>query len=484
LAEIEIQLLKHPGIREAVVLAVAKSKDPGTASQEPEDKYLCAYFVSGGEITVSALREYLSKMMPDFMIPSYFVEIEKIPLTPNGKIDRSALPIPQLEETRESLLAPNTLKDVLEQKLVEIWTEILAIDIERIGLTTNFFHLGGHSLKATIMAEKIKKELNVNMPLIEVFKTPTIKQLAEYIRTTEKEIFAFQDNNLVLIKKGVEKDHHLFFVHDATGEVDRFIKFCNYLKIGFNCWGLRADRLENYIPLNISLKDIAKKYIKKIKKVQPPGHGPYHIAGWSMGGLIAFEMARQLEKEKEKVAFLGLIDSRTPSLLLGIAGWFTPHKFNLPSELKFLKRLFVAEDRIEKRSKKVKKFENFWSEMVDYLETGGFDKKTIKRKIQKFGGQILPNFQRLNVKQCIYYLNQGRTFTRAVKNYIPFGKIKNTPVHFFKANQSWKPKGKLWEKYTAAPVQLYEIPGDHFSIFIEHIGELVKSFNKALTDNN
>jgi tyrocidine synthetase-3 len=472
LGEIENQLLKKEEIKEAVVL---------NRESENGDKYLYAYIVwKTTSLETAKLREYLSRSLPDYMIPSYFVEIEKTPLTTSGKIDRSALPIPQREETRESLLTPYTPKDVLEQKLMEIWAEILAIDIERIGATSNFFHLGGHSLKATIMTEKIQKELNVNMPLIEVFKTPTIKQLAEYIRTTETESFALQDNNLVLIRKGTEKDHHLFFVHDTTGEVDRFIKFCNYLKIGFNCWGLRADRLENYIPLNISLKDIAQKYIKKIKKVQPPGHGPYYIAGWSMGGLIAFEMARQLEKEKEKVAFLGLIDSKAPSQLLGIAGWFAPNKFNLHSELKFLKRLFVAEDRIEKRSKKIKKLENFWSEIGDYLETEGFDKQTIKRKILKFGRQILPNFQRLNVRQCIYYLNQGRTFTRAVKNYIPFGKIKNAPVHFFKANQSWQLKGKCWEKYTTAPVQLYDIPGDHFSIFLEHIAELVKSFNKAV----
>ena len=127
--------------------------------------------------------------------------------------------------------------------------------------------------------------------------------------------------------------------------------------------------------------------------------------------------------------------------------------------------------------------ENFWPEIVDYLETSGYNKKSIKGKILKFGMHVLPNFNRLNIQQCIYYLNKGRTLTRAAKNYIPAGKI-TTPIHYFKANQSWQMKEKSWKKYTSASVQIYEIAGDHLTIFrMPQVVGFSKIFGKVLNDN-
>jgi amino acid adenylation domain-containing protein len=184
LAEIEHQLLKHHEIREAIVLAVAKSKNPGKAHLEPEDKYLCAYFVSGGEVSVLALREYLSKMLPDFMIPSYFMQVEKIPLTTNGKIDGKALPEPEAV-SGTTYLAP---RDEIEEKLVELWSEVLGTSAP-IGIDDNFFELGGHSLRATVMAAKVHKVFNVKLPLAEIFTTPTLRKLGEYIKGRVKETY-------------------------------------------------------------------------------------------------------------------------------------------------------------------------------------------------------------------------------------------------------------------------------------------------------
>jgi bacitracin synthase 3 len=195
LGEIEKRLLNVSGVKEAVVLA--REEDGG-------DKYICAYFVSDKEYEISGLREHLSKKMPDYMIPPYFVQVEKIPVTPNGKVDRRALPKPGLKVS-ESYTAP---RNEIEKKLVELWSEILGRDAlhalqlqTSLGIDDNFFELGGHSLKATILVSKIHKVFDVNVPLTEIFKTPRIRELAEYIKGKGKEFF-------ISIKPVEEKEYY------------------------------------------------------------------------------------------------------------------------------------------------------------------------------------------------------------------------------------------------------------------------------------
>ena len=180
LGEIESRLLKYEGVSSAV--ALDREDDGG-------DKYLCAYIVTdsrfGSFVNPSQLKQYLSQFLPEYMIPLYFMEIEKIPLTPNGKVDRKALPTPILKSQKE-YSAP---RDSIEMKLVDIWSEVLGLDT-LIGIDANFFELGGHSLKATILVSKIHKRLDVRFPLAEVFKAPTIRELAVYIKKTAVEMFS------------------------------------------------------------------------------------------------------------------------------------------------------------------------------------------------------------------------------------------------------------------------------------------------------
>jgi thioesterase domain-containing protein len=305
--------------------------------------------------------------------------------------------------------------------------------------------------------------------------------LAQYIETAEKEAILDQAHNLVLLRKEPGKTNHLFLIHDGTGEVGGYIKFCSLLKIRFNCWGLQADKIENLIPHKVSVRDIARKYIEKIKMIQPPGQGPYFIAGWSIGGPIAFEIVRQLEKEKEKVAFLGLIDSKAPSRWMWIGGLLGLPKFNLRSEWKSFKQVYFWENiKIGKKLKKIKKMEHFWPRVIDALESEDFKIDTLKRKITKYGRQVLPNFQRLNLQQAIHYFNQGRTLTAAANVYKPAGKIK-APVYYFKASSSWAMKEKHWKKYTSNPIKFNEIAGDHFTIFANpNVKDFAKIFSKIL----
>ena len=164
IGEIENQLLKLDAVKECVVIDREKEGD----------KYLCAYIVSGKEVDVPEVRNKLSKILPGYMIPSYIMQVDSIPLTPNGKIDRRALPVPEIDITGEYIAPENEV----ETKLVEIWSEVLGIEKEKISITANFFRLGGHSLKAIILIEKLHKELNVRVSLDAIFRFPTIREIA------------------------------------------------------------------------------------------------------------------------------------------------------------------------------------------------------------------------------------------------------------------------------------------------------------------
>jgi len=198
LGEIENQLLKHEMIRESAVII---------REDKSGDKYLCAYIAAepprrdfqkgvqaaGSEYDIlltsegaSVLKDYLSHRVPEYMIPSFFVFLEEIPLTPNGKVDRKALPEPGLVEPGKDYTPP---RDELEERLLEIWAEVLGLEKDTIGIDSNFFESGGHSLKATILSSRIHKELHVKLPLEDIFKRPSIRGLAENVRGSAEAVF-------------------------------------------------------------------------------------------------------------------------------------------------------------------------------------------------------------------------------------------------------------------------------------------------------
>jgi amino acid adenylation domain-containing protein len=177
LGEIEAHLLNHPAVKEAVITCEENVKN---------DRYLCAYIGVGegvpGSIDPMELRNYLSRFVPDYMIPSYFLQMEKLPLTSNGKIDRKKLPAPGIE-VGGSYVAP---RDEIEKRLAAIWAEVLEIEKNKIGINDNFFHLGGHSLKAVILTARIHKTFQVGILMIEIFKTPTLREIASLIQAIKK----------------------------------------------------------------------------------------------------------------------------------------------------------------------------------------------------------------------------------------------------------------------------------------------------------
>jgi amino acid adenylation domain-containing protein len=451
-------------------------------NEEP-DKVLVAYYITKKDADLNDynLRQYLMKKLPHYMIPLYFVELDKMPLTVTGKVDRKALPEPESGVKGVKVEKYAAPRNPVEERLVEIWSEVLFGENQShapVGINDNFFQLGGHSLKATIMVSKIRSELNVNVPLIEIFKRPFIKELARYIDKVDSEcLLTIRDENLVLLRKNPGSPHHLFFIHGGNGEVEGYLEFCKLLTNEFNCWGIRADKIKNYTPQNLRIEEIAGKYLEKMKAIQPKG--PYFIVGWCLGGTIAFEMISQLEQRNEEIDFLALIDSPPPrGCLMDNIPTFT-----LESEKDFIKKYFANEE-IENKLENVSNIQDIWPFIVDNLESKHFDVEIIKKVLVEYEAHVDPNYSQLSLGELINYLNMSRSFHNALALYIPLEKIE-TPVYYFSASQSKSNhiiKEEDWSKYCHR-IKYYEITGDHFIIFkLPHVVSIAKIFDDILAN--
>ncbi|MCP4156895.1 MAG: amino acid adenylation domain-containing protein, partial [bacterium] len=199
LGEIESRLLSYPAIDEAVVLA---------RQSERGDYFLCAYYVeTGASHQESGIRDFLSKTLPDYMLPSFYIKLEKIPLTPNGKIDHKALSQHQISNIQShTYTAP---RNEIEEKLTLIWADVLGHSRETLGMDEDFFQVGGHSLKAMVLAARIHKELNIKLPLTEIFKHSTIRTLGERIKGKTAAAPPNLNETFTAIKPAEKKEYYL-----------------------------------------------------------------------------------------------------------------------------------------------------------------------------------------------------------------------------------------------------------------------------------
>jgi amino acid adenylation domain-containing protein len=176
LGEIENRLLSHQEVREAVVIDI---------DGKEAEKYLCAYIIfrdgdyGPGEGWEIELRDFLSQTLPDYMVPSYFIGIENIPLNSNGKVNRRELPLPDIVELAVEYRAPG---NEIEEKIADIWARVLGKDKEKIGIDDSFFHLGGHSLKGMVVLSNLYKEFNVKISMAELFRNPSVRGLSKCIK--------------------------------------------------------------------------------------------------------------------------------------------------------------------------------------------------------------------------------------------------------------------------------------------------------------
>ncbi|NEO98573.1 MAG: amino acid adenylation domain-containing protein [Symploca sp. SIO2E9] len=297
LGEIEAVLRQIPTINQAVVL---------TSEDLQQHKRLVAYVISeDSSLSSKQLQSNLEHKLPEYMVPDAFVFLKALPLTSNGKIDRKALPAPELDLHQEGkFISP---RDTIELQLAQIWSELL--NVTPVGVTNNFFELGGNSFLAVRLLTQIQQKFQKNLPLATLFKSSTISELAHLIRSSADSL---PWSALVPIKQNGSYSP-LFLIHPFGGNVLCYQDLASHLSSQQPIYGLQAVGLNPQCEPHTTIEQMATHYIQALQTVL--AHGPYFLSGWSMGGLIAFEIAQQLSCQGEQIALLALLDTFTSPLM-------------------------------------------------------------------------------------------------------------------------------------------------------------------------
>ncbi|WP_343746119.1 amino acid adenylation domain-containing protein [Chitinophaga sp.] len=285
LGEIEESLLASGLLRQAVV----------TVYQAGAEKVLVAYYTADGTVSAEALRSWLQDRLPQYMVPAYFMKMEQLPLTTNGKIDRKSLPAPQAQQ--QVYRTPVT---AAEKALARIWEELL--QKEKIGLDDNFFETGGHSLLAIQVISRIAKEFNHRLPLGIFMQNPTIGAQAAILAATQR------NNEPALISAmGVHKAGRaaVYLLPPLIGSPLMYGKMSIALSAAYNCYGLQDAGFENAQKIDQSLEEKIKRFANQI--MQHTTTKKVRLLGFSYGATIAFEIAKILEREGMEI-ILAVVD--------------------------------------------------------------------------------------------------------------------------------------------------------------------------------
>ncbi|MCP4153651.1 MAG: hypothetical protein GY757_38335 [bacterium] len=375
----------------------------------------------------------------------------------NGKIDIKALPKPQTGGGQGDGYTPPC--DAWEESLLKIWSGVLQLPRETISTGDDFFRLGGHSLKAMMMITKIFDQWGVRIPLVEIFKKNTVANLAGYLRNIGKNDhttgpLTMTGKNLVLLKQRKGKPN-LFLIHDGSGEVAGYFDLCERLS-GYNCWGIRSERLPAYAARNRTIESLAEGYIREIKSIQPGG--PYMLAGWSLGGTIAFEMARRFERDGEKPGGLVLIDTKPPTEDTGNR----MERFTLKSELQWLRKNSPRMQMAGELESAVD-VDTLWQGVVDFAVSNGIAPHMLEGIIAPGMACLIPNLEGLRIDEFIRSLNLIRTLEKAGRDYIPYGKSR-WKTYYISALRSGIKNRSHWDSYFVGKLSHHEVDADHFMI--------------------
>jgi aspartate racemase len=503
LVEIDSALSQHQLVSESVV--VAKENGAG-------DKRLIAYVVPREQASINGeLREFLKQKLPEYMIPSSFVVLDSLPLTASGKLNRRALPAPDHFGNRQNGQATTSSapQTEVERLLATIWTGLL--EVSEIGINDNFFEVGGHSLLAVRLFARIEKRFGKSLPLATLFQAPTIAQLAailekdrendlkaawssvvainpieapspfgrglgrglQYPAATAKPLFPGPSANgrrETTIAPNITARHTsfrppFFCVHALGGNVLEYYDLAHYLGKAQPFYGLQSAGLNGKHAPHTRVEDMAAHYIKEMRELQPVG--PYFVGGRSLGGMIAFEMARQLRAQGEGIGLLALLDtypSGYAKLLKdqntlrarfdGAASRTKAHLANLNSlslRDKFL--YLVAKSKFAPRKMKSQVWRRVYSSFEDL-------------------GRPLPR-----ALQDIKELN-----SLAVREYVP--QVYDGHVTLFWASTDLRASVDFvegWRALAGGGIEVHEIPGSHLDIVKEpHVQELAKKFSACL----
>lgn len=461
LGEIETVLSHHPAVQEVVV----------TVREHIPEKRLVAYVVLNQQtITPNDLRCFLLSQLPEYLVPSAIVILKSLPLTPNGKVDRTSLPAPGVHpELEKSFVAPRT---TTEQTLANIWAQLL--NLERVGIDDNFFDLGGDSLLAMHLMERVQQQFGRELLLSSLFLFPTVAQLAKALSPS---VNAPSWSPLVPLQPTGAKQP-FFCIHPIFGVVMPYLELARHLGHGQPFYGLQPFGLDaNHSPYT-RIEEMAASYIQALRVIQP--QEPYFLGGWSFGGLVAFEMAQQLQKAGHQVALLALLDTLAPVPI---------NKVSLGDSLKFLLTTVA---------------QSAWPFLLDYvvmmttLKQSRGNSPTPSAVDRRIGTRawrfleraaitnLLPQESRLRMLNELTVRPMLRVYhanSQAAHNYAP--QIYSGQITLFRSSE---PSVKAvqdftlgWSELTAAAVDVHQVPGNHFTMLRKpHVQILSEQLQKCI----
>jgi enterobactin synthetase component F len=292
LGEIENIMLQHDAVAEAAV--VAHRDDDGAVS-------LASYLVGSNDrrIDIDILRVFLAGRLPGYMMPDSFMVLDVMPLTPNGKLDRKALPTPKWT-SRNAYVEPVTPN---EKKLAALWQQILKV--ERVGLHDNFFELGGDSLNAAEMAALFPAWFQTELELGSLFEAATVGALSKVIERQGSSEYIEPLSVVLPLRKVAQRP--LFCIHPIIGVSMGFSALLPHLDPMIPVYGLQSRGLRGGGILPSSIEEVAADYLVQIRQIQP--EGPYRLIGRSLGGLLGHSIAEQMQEQGLQVELLAMIDS-------------------------------------------------------------------------------------------------------------------------------------------------------------------------------
>nr|WP_245721895.1 thioesterase domain-containing protein [Nocardia crassostreae] len=296
LGEIDAVLTSHADV--AIAVTIGREKPSGAM-------VLVSYVVGDRPLDPDRLMEWAARTLPAHMVPTAIVVLDRLPLSRTGKLDRAALPAPEFAPRAHR--APST---ALETTVCEVFADVLGL--ERIGLDDNFFELGGNLLVATRLVARLSAAVAETVPVVRVFTTPTPAGIVGALRSPNtagaNSEAAFDILLPVRARTGNSTAAPLFCIHPIGGIAWSFAGLAAHLDPGRPLYGLQSPALSSPEPLPDSIEDWARLYVEHIRAVQP--EGPYHLLGWSLGGVLAHAVAVQLQDAGEQVALLAMMDSR------------------------------------------------------------------------------------------------------------------------------------------------------------------------------
>ncbi|HYF30282.1 MAG TPA: non-ribosomal peptide synthase/polyketide synthase [Chitinophagaceae bacterium] len=285
--EVEKVLRETTGIQQGVIVCKEKK----------DDKFLVAYYTADTVIPVNTIRNYMRSKLPDFMMPSWFVQLEKMPLTPNGKIDKKALPEPDKRSDKQ-YIAP---RNAMEEKLAAIWMDVL--EREKVGVEDNFFELGGHSLKAVQMMSFINKAFGSKLTLKDVLNGPTVESLAKVIAYGN-----YMKGTVIHLNNIRPGRQNIYFVPALIGSSIMYMGLAAELDNQFNCYGLQDQGFDADAPFAEHVDAKVKHYMDEILAIHDKEE-EIVLFGFSFAALMAYETAKLLERNGHRVKLVVLDSS-------------------------------------------------------------------------------------------------------------------------------------------------------------------------------